>query len=243
MVQYSISYKSKSENANYYYYFEKQDWSYKNRNSPFQDWIRLGRPDAIFKYAEHWGDEQVLYAHYMPCERLLHIDLEMEYYSVRLFSEIDVDDANSRVIVRRLLCRSENHWPEIHTENVPKISNDAGGVSWYKKHEILFNMSITENVQRFFGSSFSVIMPVTVPKTTADQISTCEKCEDRLGDYHCGPWGRLIGTFFFDRRDAAVIIQKHFRAWRVRFKIDPNEEFGRFIERRRFEQWMREDET
>jgi hypothetical protein len=200
--------------------------------------------DAIFKYAEHGGDEIVIYVHLMPNEGLMHVYFELEYYYVELFAEIDVDDASLTIRVRRLLCQSRNIWPGMYRGEVPKINNDNGGVQWYKRHVDLFNFdsfSIGDHIKRFYGPGWTVVVPLTVPKTTVEQQDACKSCEERLGSYRCGPWGRVVGTFFADRHDAAVIIQKHFRAWRVRFAIDPNTDFGRFLERTRFEQWMRED--
>jgi hypothetical protein len=220
----------------------------KSKYTPFDDWSRRYGADAIFTYYSHWGTDIHKYMHFMPLEKIMFIEYNGEYYDIDLYVEVDINETNSTVTIRKLLCQTKNYWPKIYTDEVPKVNNDNGGISWYKRHDECFNgISIEEHVERLFGPSWNVIMPLTVPKPSSDQIDFCKKCREIMSDYQYGPWDHLVGRYLtFGKyankyNSAATVIQKHFRAWRVRFAIDPNTDLGRYIEMSRWKRWMVED--
>ena len=205
---------------------------------PYADFLHRGSLPAIFKFAQHVCDN-VIYAHFAPDDRIIHVEFDYEYYTAELLAEIEIDREKKRVSVVRLLFTSENLWPEIFFDTVPKIANKWGGVSWYKRHVCCFgaDFDIETYVHTFFGNDWIMgPLPATIAKPTEDQIVSSKTYEARLGNYLCGPWGRTVGTFFVDRSLAATVIQKHFRGWRVRMEttFNPNSPFGFACLKRRF---------
>jgi hypothetical protein len=169
----------------------------------------------------------------------------MEYYDIDAVFEFDAEDDSKTVHFRRVLCKTRNLGPEI--QNLPNQDCDSGGLSWYKRHaDILDDIALETLVRRFFGEAWRPgPLPMTLPKPTAEQLAVAAACEQRLGDYHCGPWSRLIGTYFYERERAATAIQKHFRGWRVRMAttFNPETPIGYLLEMRRFRALVAEDDS
>jgi hypothetical protein len=208
--------------------------------------VRRGRcADAIFKYAEHQCDD-VLYVHFVPGERVIHVEFIMEYCNIDAVFEFDAADDSKTVHILRVLCKTRNFWPEI--QNFPKQDRcDSGGVRWYRRHaDLLDDIELETLVRRFFGEAWRLgPLPMTLPKPTAEQLAVAAACEQRLGDYHGGPWSRVIGTYFYERERAATAIQKYFRGWRVRMAttFNPDTPIGYLLEMRRFRALVAEEDS
>jgi hypothetical protein len=162
----------------------------------------------------------------------------MDYYTIEVCIHVSVDHERRSVNVKRLWCKSENWWPDIHTSIVPDKSGE-GGIGWYKKQLDPFGERMSQElvVDKFFGPGWVAgALPLTRPFATPEAISMCRGLDHRMGDYRSGPWDKVVGTFFTERTDAAKTIQKHYRGWKVRLvtTFNPNTSLGRFLELRHF---------
>ena len=160
----------------------------------------------------------------MPHEGLVRIDVDEDYYDVQLFIHVLVDRETRSVNVGRLWCRSRDWWP--------KLKYGEGGIGWYKKQKQKQNLPDYKLsfVDTFFGPGWVAgELPLTRPRVTPEEISACHELADRKREERC-PWDKVVATYFKDRTDAATIIQKRYRGWKVRLAttFNPNTPLGRF---------------
>jgi hypothetical protein len=203
-------------------YYSKTIW-------PYEDWISHGSPpDVIFQYSEH-GMNEHMYLYFFPFEKIVYIDIDMDYYDINVIYELNI--SNNNIGINRLLCKSQNHWDELNGD-APK--SGEGGINWLKRNMKVISpdfLSMNFIANKFFSPSWNVEeLPLTRPRASEKAILLSKNCYKRMGSYKYGPWDKIIGTYFKDRITAAIIIQKYYRGWQVRMKItfNPHNSYGKY---------------
>ena len=232
----------KSNNAQSHADFKKhfgQHMSYSvscdpsRRSEPmsYEDWVSRGcPPDVIFHHAQH-SMVAHMHSYFMPAERIVYTHVSLEYYDIHAFVVLYVDEVRRSVGVDKVLCVSENHWLSLNG-SAPR--SGRGGISWLKRNADVISpdfLSLSFAVRTFFGPQWTVAsLPMTRPSVPDDAVERAKDCPRRLGNCKYGPWNRTVGTYFRERIEAATVIQRHFRGWRVRMAttFNPHTRLGRF---------------
>lgn len=202
--------------------------------TPYDDWINKNKPEVVFKYSTHGMDE---YAHiyFEPMKNLITIEADMEYYYFEVKFTIKIDDEKKKLEIDRFFCKSDNFWPEMFTDGTP--NSGSGGISWYKKNIAFLPdfLSLENAIDTFFGSEWKIQIPLTRPLLSdTKEVSY----DDYFDNYRCGPWDHTIGIFVLNKNEAATIIQKYYRGWRVRMKYryDPETRLGKYVINKMFKE-------
>ena len=197
----------------------------KTSKTPYQEWLDRNKPDAIFKYSGHFGADYFWYIYFEPAKDLIYISGEFEYYTLDIISTLIVDRETKTVKIDRIFCENINHWPNMFAGPLDGI----GGISKYKQNVVFLEMediTFDRAVKLFFGD-WNLVIPMTRP--------FLNNAKDLVKDYRqvtgSGQWDRVIGTFLIDKNNAATIIQKYYRGWKIRLKIccDPETTLGKYL--------------
>lgn len=221
-MSYCISYSPKYHDLNRWYQVEK----YK---TPYEDWCFKNTLPAIFKYCEHCNDD-ILKIYLNPFDQILYINGNLDYYTYWFVCKLRIDHHDKTIKIEKLFCKNINHWPEINGKLAPKTG--GGGMSCYKSNIKLLgdDFSIDYAVEKFFGNTWKVIIPLTVPKISEETFEIVKKYKEHFDFYRCGPWGKTIGLYMIDQLEAAIIIQKYYRGWKARmtYAYNPNTTLGKY---------------
>ena len=214
----------------------------------YDDWVRRGRvADALLTYRDPYGDDDHRTVILRPDLAVLRIEAGIEYFDFSLSAEIEVDVARRTVRVRRLLCTSCNHWPEIFIDGMSP-SSGSGGVAWLKRNEAFFQgmpfeVSFKTAVAVLFGPAWTAVVPLTAPRISDEGLASAEACHGiytkAMAETWC-PWGLTVGLYDSSRHDAATSIQRRYRGWRARMRtaFDPNTRIGAYYALREFRRML-----
>ena len=200
---------------------------------PFDDWLRTPEIPAFFRYAEHWSSN-VLYMYFCPFYQLLRIVCTMGVYSATVDVKLTIDKDLQIIGVSEILCK--RRW--LRGNNEPE--EREGDMSWYNTNEnISLDFSIQSAVNRFFGTSYTLVLPLTacrISEENAEKLTLFAK----LFNWSSGPWNKTIGIFQKDKVDACIIIQACFRGWcaRKKYTFDPATTLGRFYAMKLFKEML-----
>ena len=226
-------------------YYERERWHQSQRaHTPYEDWVRRGRPhDTMFEHSEHRQDD--IFKMFMrPAEHVVHIAVDLEYYTFSASATVDVDPVAKTVRIDRLLCRSYNVWPELVSKDAPR--SGSGGVEHLKANVRFIGRdeaSLELLVVLFFGPGWTAVVPLTRPEIAAADYALAEGClvvQTTATTRRRRPWGKVVASYRPARTDAAVTIQRHFRGWRVRMRtaFDPHTRLGAYYALRAFREML-----
>ena len=217
-MSYGVSYSKKRYDSQNWYQSEKT-------KTPYDDWISRGMGPVIFKYCEHCNDD-ILEIYFNPYERLLYIHGDLDYYDYKLVCKLLIN--NNTIKLEQIFCKNINIWPEI----TRGIKTGCGGLSHYKANmkSLGHDFSINYAIEMFFGTTWNLIIPLTIPRISDETFEIAKKYEDDFQFYIFGPWGQIISIYKLETVLAAIIIQKYFRGWKVRmqYTYNPNTTLGRY---------------
>ena len=92
-------------------------------------------------------------------------------------------------------------------------------------------------MNRLFGSLWRAIIPTTRPRLSKEDIKWCKDSRGIYKKSFTYPlWHTTIGIYDNTRKNAAIIIQKHFRSWQVRMRntFNPNTKIGAYYALKEF---------
>ena len=204
--------------------------------------MRRGRPaDTLFAFNDHFGPDVFFHLYMRPAERIVNIGADLDYFSFDAFATVVIDPVKRTVTIDRMLCRTDNVWPEIMNRDAPK--SGQGGIAWFNANVRFVNerngddASIERLVELFFGCEWTAVVPLTRPEIGAADLESAERCRDDRRDATTRPpWGHVIAMYSPMRSEAAIVIQRHFRGWRTRMRtaFDPNTRIGAYYALREF---------
>ena len=215
-MSYGVSYTKKT----YHKWYQSE-----KTKTPYEDWISRGMGPVIFKYCEHCNDD-ILKIYFNPYERLLYIHGDLDYYNYKVVCKLIIN--NNTIRIEQIFSKNINIWPEISGG----LKTSCGGLSHYKANVNILrhHFSINFAIERFFGTTWNLIIPLTVPRISEESFEIAKKYQDDFNFYRTGPWDHTIGIYKLDKEAAAIIIQKYFRGWKVRmqYTYNPNTTLGRY---------------
>lgn len=212
------------------------------RAAPYDDWVARGRPhDAVFQYKEHQGDNVCEY-YLMPALGVAYVEAYFEFVvrNLSVVARVEVDVGERSVAVRRVLCERENYWGDDWGGQRPSLRSGSGGLSYYRRNveDLGVCVSLEALVDAFFAPGWTLRpTPLTLPHTPSDLVTLAKTvCPRAIGDYRRGPWGKAVAMYPAEREEAATVVQRFFRGWRVRMAVrfNPHTAFGAWLERREF---------
>jgi len=215
-MAFSISFSPKE------YDFER--WYQSCQQNPYDHWLSQGKPyGTVFMYSDHTLDD-VMRIVYIPYHNLIHIDMDLEYYSMVATLAVVVFQEDKQIKIVQVSCSNKNHWPTVLGPDAP-VTQDGGVEVFRENLDFLAGAEILKKTAtEMFGADWSFQDLTCVDKVAKGQESFAAQCFADI-EYNRGPWGKTIGTY--DQKSyekAAMCIQAFYRGWKTRLQLRYNPE-------------------
>jgi len=204
--------------------------TYGKRASPYEDWLRRGRPeDTCFTYGTHSLETSDHFA-LIPHMNMFYMYVDMDWVAIEAAVGFRTDLGNRTIMLTSAVCETRNIWPEMmrHLNFRPGKTN--GGITLFK-HAMsnARNMGLYEVMRYLFGPrwkhaygrpGFLPSSMLVVGREWEEKVRTC--------------WNVVEGRYDTTRTVAATRIQAAYRGWRVRmlYRFSPHNCLGRHVIRR-----------
>ena len=134
-----------------------------NNKTRYDEWQSNGMPPAIFKYSEHLdcNSINILEIYFNQIDELIYINGDFEHSEHALVCKLMINCNTKTIKIEKILCKNTNHWPDVFS-----LNSECGGISYYKSNVkyLGYNFSIEYAIEKFFGTTWNLIIPLTVPR-------------------------------------------------------------------------------
>lgn len=201
--------------------------AYARDASPYEDWIRRGRPDdTCITYATHTNETSDHFA-LLPHLSVFYMYVDMDWATIEAAVGFRVDLGNRTIALTGAACETRNIWPEMMAHLGLKPGRTRGGITCLRHvMRASKDAGLDEVLRYLFGPAWGHTYgrPAFMPWRTLEVGRACER---KCG----GSWCQVVGTYDRTRAAAATRIQAAFRGWRVRlrYRFSPHNRLGRHV--------------